>query len=172
MKKGKKKKLIIVGIIVLFIGSITIFGYNMFGHRPKKLSSTQGYESALPSDDVLIRYSFENAAWSYTYYGELILNDGKRYAFNCTGRYGGGCRLKDKRPISQKDINKIIKYESELSDYTDWKNNGADMGETSIGYFKNKEYYILAGKGDSTITNDSSGAKKILRILLKYGIYV
>lgn len=175
-KKNKKKKIVVIIIILLvvitlFIGWLFMPVFNRFGHTPKKLSNSDGYESALPEKDILINYSFMNGAWSYTYYGELILKDGKHYSFNCTERGANNCRLKEKKSISEKDLKKIKSYEAELSDNLEYQNNGADMGETTIMYYRGEEIYTLVGKGDRTIKNNSSGAKKILKVLLKYGIY-
>lgn len=175
-KKSKKKKIgiiiiVFLVVITLFIGWLFIPVFNRFGHTPKKLSNSYGYESALPEKNILINYSFMNGAWSYTYYGELILKDGKRYSFNCTERGANNCRIKEKKPISDKDLNKIKSYEAELSDNLEYQSNGADMGETTIMYYSGEKIYTLVGKGDNTIKNNSSGAQKILKVLLKYGIY-
>ena len=175
VKNSKKKRnLIIISVglilIVFFICSAYMITFNRFGHSPKQLSSNEGYEGELPNNDILIMYSY-SGGWAYTQYGEFILNDGKRYAFTCE-KDPNNCRIKEKKSISNKDIKKIKSYESELSDNTESKRNGADMGQTTIMYYNDGTMYTLAGKGDSTIKNNSTGAKKILRILFKYGIYV
>lgn len=163
---------IIVGIMVLFVGANNFFVFLQFGHRPQQLSDKEGYSGALPKDNVLITYAYSNYAWSYAYYGEMILDDGTRYLFNCSDRESNSCRLKEKKAISKSDLNKMRKYEDQLTDLVTRENQGADMGEVSIVYYKNGEGYTLTGKGDNLITNESSGAKKILKVLLKYGVYV
>ena len=170
-----KKKIVIVVIIIVVVLLLLLCNYVFNvgkGHYPKKLSNNGKYNSSLPKEDVLINYSFMNGAWSYTYYGEIVLKDGSRYAFNCTERGENNCKLKKKRSISSNDLKKIKKYESQLKDKVTYENRGADMGELSIVYYKDKNEYILAGRGDNTITNSSFGAKKILKVLKKYGIYV
>ncbi len=189
MKKNKSIKnniplmvtAVIIGILIILI----IIMYhnndrtdrigNMSIHYPRMTNVNPTTKYINSSDNKLIEYSFSNFAWSYIYYGELIMDNGDVYLFNCSDKHSynsNECITKKVDTISNSDMNKILKYRDSISEKYKSKNEMNDYGEVSISMVKDDIEILLIGKGDNKITNSSKNVNKLLKILKKYKIYV
>lgn len=189
--KGKKKAikdnipLLVFGIILFILLILIIIMYtnddrtdkigNMSIHYPRMANVLPTTKFINSNSKELIEYSYSNYAWSYAYYGELIMENGDIYLFNCSDKASydaKDCLVKKVDKIENEDLSKILKYRELINEKYTTKNEMNDYGEISISMVKDDIEIILIGKGDNKITNKSKNLKKMLKILKKYNIYV
>ena len=162
--------MIISGVVLL---SDSVYAYDLFGHMPKSIDKKDGKSINISLDNVIISHSYSNYAWSKVDYGEIILDNGKRYLYTCEFTDKKECVYKPNGTIKSNDINNIKKYGKKLdSSKVVSKNTANDAGENSIVYRKGEDRIILKARGDNKIDNKSSYSKKVLKILKKYKIYI
>ena len=168
-----KKILFVLFIVLVLMLTGNASASDLFGHMPKSIDENEGKAMEISIDDVIISHSYSNYAWSRVDYGELVLNNGKRYLYTCEFTDKKECVYKSNGSIKDKDLKKIKKYGKTLNDKKIKTSNVAnDAGENSIVYRKDGIGITLKGRGDNKVDNKSSEAKKILKILKKYKIYI
>jgi len=189
--KNKKKSiknnipLLVFGIILLILIVLIIIIYNnddrtdkignMSIHYPRMSNVNATTKFINNSDNKLIEYSYSNFAWSYAYYGEVVMDSGDIYLFNCSESHSynsNDCLVRKAETISSEDLAEILKYRDLINEKYTTKNEMNDYGEITISMVKDDIEIILIGKGDNKITNKSKESKKLLKILKKYNIYV
>ncbi len=181
--EDSKAPMIVFGIIVVILIIVILVFYftnrntlkEMDIHMPSENSLIGMEDFVTTSDSKFIEYSYTNFAWSSTYYGELVMNNGDIYTFNCNDDRNlnpNNCLIKKIDSISNSDLNKIKKALEKVQGNFEIKNEMNDFGQVNISIIKDGEEIVLIGKGDNKITNDSEGVKDILKVLKKYDIYV
>ena len=181
----KNKPLIVFGVILcILVIVIIIMCFN--NDRTDRLGNMDielpVYNSVNPTTNYitsnhnkLIEYSYSNYAWSYDYYGEVVMENGDIFTFNCNDKkeYNPkNCLIRKIDTISKDDLEKIKSYKENIIEKYDTKNIANDYGEVTISMVKNDIEIVLIGKGDNIITNSSKDIKKMLKLLKKYKIYV
>lgn len=165
--------LIFIGIVgsTLLINGVS--ASSLFGHMPKSINKNSGKDIDISLDDVIVSHSFSNYAWSKVDYGEIVLNNGKRYLYTCSFTNQKECVYKPNGTIKENDMKKIKKYGKTLNgNKVVSKNTANDAGENSLKYYKDGKWIYLKGRGDNKIDNNSTEAKNIMKILKKYKIYI
>ena len=90
-EEDSKIPMIVFGIIVVILIIVILVFYftnrNTLGemdiHMPSENTLIGIEDFVTTSDSKFIEYSYTNFAWSSTYYGELVMNNGDIYSFNC-----------------------------------------------------------------------------------------
>ncbi|MBQ6539047.1 MAG: hypothetical protein IJL76_02085 [Bacilli bacterium] len=177
--------LLVFGIILAILVLLIVIMYtnddrtdkigNMSIHYPRmtNVNATTRYINS--NNNKLIEFSYSNYAWSYVYYGEMIMDSGDIYLFNCGEKNSYDskeCLTRKVESIDDKDLDKLLKYRETIQEKYSTKNEMNDYGEISISMIKDDIEIILIGKGDNKITNKSKDIDKVLKILKKYKIYV
>lgn len=181
--EDSKVPMIVFGIIVVILIIVILIFYftnrytlkEMDIHMPSETGFIGVENFVSTSDSKFIEYSYTNFAWTSTYYGELVMNSGDIYTFNCNDDRNlnpNNCLIKKKDSVSSNDMEKIYKYLEQVQGDFEIKNEMDDFGQVNISIVKDGEEIVLIGRGDNKITNDSDGVKDILKILKKYDIYV
>lgn len=193
MNSVKRKKnniknnipLLVFGIII-FILIILIFVIynnndrtdrvgNIKIHYPRMVNTNTTTRYINTSDNKLIEFSYSNFAWNYTYYGEMVMDNGDIYAFNCSDLQeynANNCLVRKVDSISNEDFKKIVKYGKNITEKYNTKNEMNDYGEVTISMVKDDIEIVLIAKGDNKITNSSKNISELLKLLKKYDIYV
>ena len=145
-------------------------------HFPLRVSLPEDADYITYSgDELLIEYSFSNYANSPVYYGQVILNNGDVYVFDCDDEYESAstdCLVEKRESITEEDLFKLKSLGDSLKKETSTNNTASDFGQLLIAYKNGNQNIILDGKGDNRIINSTKEAKEILSILKKYKFYL
>lgn len=176
----KSKKLIIILTVIIVITLLILGIYKIIDYIKYQKEDTN-----LIGLQVIAEKAHINWAWGFQYNGKAILNNGTIVEWDCNGDYSSykaetikeksnyileNCNLTGQK-ISSKDLKLINKYITEVDDVFERTGRGGnDMGSTYIKIYnyKNKKTLTLYNRGDSVGENQSSTAKKIIKIIDKY----
>ena len=178
-KKSNKKLKIIICILLVLIIFIAIF------------KVIEAYNSNPLNKKVLIEHYCKNLAWSYTYYGTVICEDGSIYKFKFTDssqEYGPYDNIEERSKnilehvkISEEKIDKMDKKDlkqlkEELknieNDTIGESTEIFDIGQTTTEYYnyETNELITLESTGEYNEINTSQNIQDILSILEKYDL--
>lgn len=181
--EGSKVPMIVFGVIVVILIIVILIFYftnrstlkEMDIHMPGEYNVLGIEDFVTTNESRFIEYSYANFAWNSTYYGQVVMDSGDIYTFNCNDDRNlnpNNCLIKKIDSISSNDMNKIKKELEKVQGNYEIKNEMDDFGQINISIIKDGEEIVLIGKGDNKVTNSSDGVKEILKILKKYDIYV
>lgn len=178
-KKSNKKLKIIICILLVLIIFIAIF------------KVIEAYNSNPLNKKVLIEHYYKNLAWSYTYYGTVICEDGSIYKFKFTDssqEYGPYDNIEERSKnilehvkISEEKIDKMDKKDlKQLKEELENIENDTigesteifDIGQTTTEYYnyETNELITLESTGEYNEINTSQNIQDILSILEKYDL--
>lgn len=165
------KKKIVIGIIIIVLIVSTIFVILKKNISQKNISE---------DTSILVERSFRNSAWSYTYRGTIICNNGEIYTFdlekdaNITPNDDNFIKSKyvqkTEKVVSPEDLQDMKLYISEINANYSSRSRGADMGSDAVYVYKNNESQkiTLEAFGDVVVTNTSENSQELLSLIEKY----
>ena len=177
-KKSNKKLKIIICILLVLTIAIVIIIFKMI----------EAYNANTENKRILIEYSYRNLAWSYTYYGTVICEDGSIYKFEFTDssqEYGPYDNIEErsknilehvtinKGKMNKNDLKKLKEELKNIENDTTGETSGMfDIGQTTTEYYNydTKEIITLESNGDYNEINNSQNIQDVLLILEEYDI--
>ena len=177
-KLNKKSKVIICILAILVIVIIAILIFKIISANNSNISSKK----------VLIEYSYKNLAWSYTYYGTVICEDGSIYSFKYDDReqeYDPNEDLEDRSKnilehvsseegkMKKDDLKQLKEQLKKIeNDTTGESGDMYDFGQSAIEYYnyETNEIIVLNSYGDYNTKNNSQNINDVLDLLNKYDI--
>ena len=140
------------------------------------------------SKRILIRYSYYNMAWGFSYSGLVVCRDGSIYEFKFDNKdqleTTDDIELKAKNildnttekvgKMDKDDLKRLKELLSTVEDNTTSNHVAYDFGQSSIIYYnyKTNETITIKSSGDYNTYNTSDNIDEILDILEKYDISV